>query len=56
MNDARRAEDLYTEMRPMPMAKWVRFFYLLANSAFREDDFTHAKAFGKIHREPFSAS
>ena len=27
----------------------------LANSAFREDDFTHAQVFGQTHQEPFSA-
>ena len=55
MNHALTAEDLYTEMKRMPTTERVRFFSLLANSAFREDDFTHAQVFGQTHQEPFSA-
>ena len=55
MNHALTAEDLYTEMKRMPTAERVRFFSLLANSAFREDGFTHAQVFGQTHQEPFSA-
>ena len=40
------AEDLYTEMKRMPTSERVRFFSLLANNAFREDDFTHEQVFG----------
>jgi hypothetical protein len=39
----------------VPTAERVRFFSLSANSAFREDDFTHTQVFGQIHQEPFSA-
>ena len=55
MNHALTAEDLYTEMKRMPTVERVHFFSLLANSAFLEDDFTHAQVFGQIHQEPFSA-
>lgn len=48
------ADDLYIEMKRMPMVERVRFFSLLASSAFREDDFTHEQVFGETHQEPFS--
>jgi len=55
MNQALTAEELYAEMKRMPTADRVRFFSLLANNAFREDDFTHDQVFGETHQEPFSA-
>jgi excisionase family DNA binding protein len=55
MNHALTAEELYAEMKRMPTADRVRFFSLLANNAFREDDFTHDQVFGETHQEPFSA-
>ena len=56
MNPTLSAEDLYSEMKRMPTTERVRFFSLLANSAFREDDFTYEQVFGETHQEPFSAS
>ncbi len=55
MNHILSADDLYTEMKRMPTTERVRFFSLLTNSAFREDDFTHEQVFGETHQEPFSA-
>lgn len=54
MNHALTADDLYIEMKRMPTAERVRFFSLLASSAFREDDFTPEQVFGETHQEPFS--
>jgi len=56
MNHALTAEDLYTEMKRMPVTERARFFSLLASSAFREDDLTHDQVFGETHHEPFSAT
>lgn len=55
MNHALTAEDLYIEMKRMPIAERVRFLSLLASKAFQEDSFTHEQVFGETHHEPFSA-
>jgi len=55
MNTAPTAEDLFTEMKRMPAKERARFFTLLANNAFREDDFTHEQVFGHLQQELFSA-
>jgi excisionase family DNA binding protein len=56
MNQSLTAEDLFSEMKRMPKAERVKFFSLLATSAFREDDFTHEQVFGQLQQQPFSAS
>lgn len=56
MNHTLIAEELYAEIKRMPEAERIRFFSLLANSAFREDDFTYEQIFRETHQEPFSAS
>ncbi len=49
------AEDLFLEMKRMSASERIRFFAMLASSAFREDEFTHEQVFGKTYQEPFSA-
>ncbi|SFU69436.1 hypothetical protein SAMN05216339_107125 [Nitrosomonas eutropha] len=56
MNHTLIAEELYAEIKRMPEAERIRFFSLLANNAFRKDDFTHEQVFCETHQEPFSAS
>jgi excisionase family DNA binding protein len=56
MNQTLTAEDLYSEMKQMPPHERTRFFSLLANNAFRDNDFTHEQVFGSVHAEPFSSS
>lgn len=56
MSTTLTAEDLYAEMKRMPMAERIRFFSLLAGNAFRNDDFTHEQVFGQTLKQPFSAS
>jgi len=55
MTNPLTAEDLFSEMRRMPTKERVKFFSLLANNAFRDDDFTHEQVFGHLRKEPFSA-
>lgn len=55
MSHTLTAEELYAEIKRMPIAERIRFFSLLADSAFREDDFTHEQVFGETYQEPFSA-
>ena len=55
MSHTLTAEELYAEIKRMPIAERIRFFSLLAASAFREDDFTHEQIFGETYQEPFPA-
>ena len=55
MSHALTAEDLYSEMKRMPVGERIKFFTLLTGNAFREDDFTHEQVFGQLHQEMFSA-
>lgn len=50
------AEDLFYEMRRMPQGERLKFFGLLAATAFREDDMSHEQLFGHLKSELFSAS
>lgn len=56
MSHALTAQDLFTEMKRMPATERVKFFSLLSNNAFRDDDFTHEQVFGQVNREPLSAT
>lgn len=48
------AEDLYAEMEQMPSSERTRFFLILADKAFSEENYTHDQVFGAVNREPFS--
>lgn len=50
------AEDLFYEMRRMPQGERLKFFGLLAATAFREDDLSHDQLFGHLKNDLFSAS
>jgi excisionase family DNA binding protein len=55
MSHAFTAEDLLSEMKRMPSAERIKFFALLTNQAFRDEDFTHEQVFGHLQHETFSA-
>ena len=50
------AEDLFTDMKRMPVAERMKFFSLLVTNAFRDDNFSHADVFGHLKNEPFSTA
>jgi len=56
MNHALTAQDLFSEMRRMPVTERAKFFLLLSTNAFRDDDFSHEQVFGHLAREPLSAA
>ena len=55
MSNTLTAQDLFSAMGHMPSTERVKFFALLTNQAFRDDDFTHEQVFGHLQREPLSA-
>ena len=55
MSHALTAQDLFSEMKRMPSTERIKFFSLLTNQAFRDDDFTHEQVFGHLQHEPLSA-
>lgn len=55
MSNALTAQDLFSEMGRMPSTERVKFFSLLTNQAFRDDDFTYEQVFGHLQRELLSA-
>ena len=55
MSHSLTALDLFSEMKRMPSTERIKFFSLLTNQAFRDDDFTHEQVFGHLQHEPLSA-
>ena len=55
MSHTLTAQDLVSELKRMPSAERIKFFSLLTNQAFRDDDFTHEQVFGHLRHEPLSA-
>jgi excisionase family DNA binding protein len=55
MSHATTAEELLAEMKTMPPAERRRFFTLLAEKIFQDDDFTHEQVFGHLADDPFTA-
>ena len=55
MSHALTAQDIFSEMKRMPSTERIKFFSLLTNQAFREDDFTHEQVFGHLQHEPLLA-
>jgi len=55
MSHAVTAQDLFFEMKRMPPAERVKFFALLSENAFRDDDFSHGQVFGHLEGETLSA-
>ena len=55
MKHALTAQDLFSEMKRMPVAERVKFFSLLSMNAFRDEDFSHEQVLGHLAQEPLSA-
>jgi hypothetical protein len=49
------AEELVSEVKRMPSGERAKFFSLLGENAFREDDWTHEQVFGHLNKEMFCA-
>lgn len=49
------AEELVSEVKRMPPDERAKFFSLLGENAFREDDWTHEQVFGHLNNELFTA-
>lgn len=56
MGQTTTAESLFAKIKRMPSTERTKFFLLLANKAFGEDDFTHEEVFGSTLSKPFSAA
>jgi excisionase family DNA binding protein len=48
------AEDIFSQVQQMPAKERIRFFSLIATSAFKEDS-THEEVFGHLKNTRFSA-
>lgn len=55
MSPAVTAEDIFSQVKKMPIKERVRFFSLIAKSAFKEDDSSHEEVFGHLKHVAFSA-
>ena len=49
------AEELVSELKRMPPGERSRFFSLLGENAFREDDWTHEQVFRHLKNELFTS-
>jgi excisionase family DNA binding protein len=49
------AEELVSEVKRMPPGERAKFFSLLEENAFREDNWTHEQVFGHLNNELFTA-
>lgn len=54
MTLAMTAEDIFSHVQQMPAKERIRFFSLIATSAFKEDS-THVEVFGHLKNTRFSA-
>ena len=54
MTLAMTAEDIFSHVQQMPAKERIRFFSLIATSAFKEDS-THEEVFGHLKDTCFSA-
>jgi len=56
MGHALTAEDLFAEMKTMPVTERSRFFAMLGEVLFPDDDFSHEQLFGHLAEAEFTAS
>ncbi|OYY58354.1 MAG: DNA-binding protein, partial [Polynucleobacter sp. 24-46-87] len=49
------AEDLFDQVKKMPINERIKFFSLVAINAFQEADYTHEQVFGHLRNASFSA-
>lgn len=55
MRHVTTAEELLAMMKAMPPIERGRFFTLLTEKLFQDDDFTHEQVFGHLAENPFTA-
>jgi len=55
MGQFMRAEEVFLQVQHMPESERVKFFSLVAKSAFDADNFSHQDVFGHLKDEMFSA-
>lgn len=48
------AGELVSEVKRKPSGKRTKFFSVLGENAFRDDDWTHAQVYGHLNGEMFS--
>lgn len=56
MTYAMTAEDLFQNLKQMPMTERQRFFGILSMNAFRDEDMSHEQLFGHLADDEFTAT
>lgn len=56
MSHALTAEDLFAEMKTMPPTERSRFFAMLGEVLFQDDDSSHEQLFGHLAEAEFTAA
>ena len=54
MTYAMTAEDLFQNLKQMPMTERQRFFGILSMNAFRDEDMSHEQLFGHLADDEFT--
>ena len=49
------AEDLFQDLKLMPVAERQKFFVILSTNAFRDEDMSHEELFGHLAGDEFTA-
>ena len=55
MSQSITAEDLFAQVKQMTAKERIKFFSLIAISAFKDSDYSHDQVFGRLKNEAFSA-
>lgn len=55
MSQSIKAEDVFAQVKQMPAKERIKFFSLIAISAFKEPDYSHDQVFGRLKNDAFSA-
>ena len=55
MTPTMTAEDLFAQVQKMPAKERIKFFSLIAISAFKETDYNHEQVFGHLRNTSFSS-
>ena len=56
MTNALTAEDIFMQVKQMPKKERIRFFSLIANNIFEDNNPTYDQIFGHLKNELFSAN
>jgi excisionase family DNA binding protein len=54
MNTATTAQELLDDLQMLPKAERTKFWVLLGNQAFQDDNLTHEQVFGHLASEAFT--